>query len=163
MEEYTEGQIEFALLALVRDPILEHRENLAVNIKSLQTVHSRLDVVNPDWKVFANDESEDDPILIGPTEKHHVSDEAIKEATIPESTEKKLKAECQAMLMELHLDLITSQRALLRSISDEEVANFDDARKAKQRREDYSPLIHRWLSMLAEKEGLIKDLIEDSR
>src|SRR5467141_2151306 len=43
MTEYEEGQIEFSVLSLVRDPILDITRELALNVKCLETVNRQLD------------------------------------------------------------------------------------------------------------------------
>ena len=52
MAQYAEGQIEFSLMAVVQDPILDDRDALAANIQSIRKVELALDKKNPEWKRF---------------------------------------------------------------------------------------------------------------
>jgi len=60
MAQYADGQIEFSLMAVVQDPLLEARDALAVNIRSIREVELALDEKNPDWKHFIHNVVADD-------------------------------------------------------------------------------------------------------
>lgn len=137
-----------------------------MNIKCLRTIQSRLESINGDGESQATDGSTDEKphenvLLNVPADIYDISREAIDEAKISDSMQVKLEEKCPTKLMELQQELVTSQDELLRSLADEEASAMDDARRAKERRQDYSPIIHRWLTMLAEKEGVVKSLLEN--
>ncbi|GAB7337637.1 hypothetical protein MBLNU457_g2932t1 [Dothideomycetes sp. NU457] len=52
MAQYEEGQIEFSLMAVVQDPIINARNALAVNIKSIREVEIALDSKSSEWRHF---------------------------------------------------------------------------------------------------------------
>jgi len=163
MAEYEEGQIEFGLLALCQDPLASHRVKLSENIKGIVAVHTRLDTLNPDWKIFV-DEGTDGEIsgsstLSGPDTVFGITDAALEGARIPSSVTERTLADCPAKLMTLRQELIKEQVLLKASILREEHSERDDERRANDCRHDYGPMIYAWLNMLAEKDGLLKELI----
>lgn len=162
------GGIEFNLLSLVKDPLLYHQEDLSTNVKCLQSVERRLDEVNPSWKDFASDGSHEErsrqrSVVFGQDEHYGVSNSSIESSTIPVSMEKQLKADCPAELMSLRQELMTTQAGLRRSITDELSQAVDDRTRATERRSEYGPVIHAWLAKLANKEGVIKELLDAQR
>ena len=165
MAEYEEGQIEFGLLALCQDPLTSHRVKLSANIKSIVAVHTRLDTLNPDWKIFV-DEGTDGEIsgsstLSGPDTVFGITDAALEGATTPSSVAERSLADCPAKLMTLRQELIKEQVLLRASILREEHSKRDDERRANDCRHDYGPMIYAWLRMLAEKDGLLKELVQE--
>ena len=50
MAQYEEGHIEFAILSLVRDPLHEMISALAENVKAINVLSARLDIVKPEWQ-----------------------------------------------------------------------------------------------------------------
>lgn len=162
------GGIEFVLLSLVKDPLIAHQAELSENVKSLQEVQARLSAVNPAWRDFSTDgsheeQSKEADVIFGASEVMGVSEEDIRQAKIQPSIARQLEGECPAKLMSLRQQLMTSQAGLRRTVMDEKSQAQDDRRRATERRHEYGPLIHRWLSILAEKEGAMKDLLEDIR
>ncbi|KAF4307917.1 Peptidase C12 ubiquitin carboxyl-terminal hydrolase 1 [Botryosphaeria dothidea] len=163
MAQYEEGQIEFGLLALVRDPLIEHRQYLAQNIKLIRTCEDRLSKINPEWKSFAvTEDGAGDSVLSGPSSEHSITIADILQAKIPEATEKRISVDDDIMtLIDLRQKTITEQAGLRAAIRDEENAAAGDKEKAESRRHDYGPAIQTWLRLLAE-EGVLKDLIQEA-
>ena len=52
MAQYDEDRIEFAILALIKDPVMRLLPALAASAKSIAVLSSRLDEVKPDWRSF---------------------------------------------------------------------------------------------------------------
>lgn len=162
MAQYEEGQIEFGLLALARDPLVEQRQRLAENIKLIRTCEDRLSSITPEWKSFAvTEDGAGDSVLSGASSEHSITIADILQAKIPEATEKRINGDDDIMtLMDLRQKAITEQAGLRAAIRDEENAAAIDREKAEARRHDYGPAIQTWLRMLAE-EGVLKDLIQE--
>jgi len=162
------GGIEFNLLSLVRDPLLNQQAYLAVNVKCLRSAEGRLDEVNPSWRDFANDGSNEErsrqrSVVYGADEQFGLTDPLIESSNIPAATSMQLKADCPAKLMGLRQELIASQTRLRRAILDELSQAVDDRRRATERRCEYGPIVHAWLAKLANKEGAVKELLEAQR
>ncbi|KKY14768.1 putative ubiquitin carboxyl-terminal hydrolase [Diplodia seriata] len=162
MAQYEEGQIEFGLLALVRDPLVDHRQRLAENIKLIHACEDRLAKINPDWKAFAvTEDGAGDSVITGPSSEHSITIADILQANIPEATEKRINADDDITTMiDLRQRAVTDQAGLRAAIRDEETTAAADRQKAESRRHDYGPAIQTWLRMLAE-EGVLKDLIQE--
>lgn len=161
--EYAEDQIEFNLLSLVRDPLLDHRVNLTAYTRGLEAIDARLKILNPEWRIFADDKLDSvakypNGMLVTPA---HLDE--LSPGDIPESVIEKLKSPCPAQLMTSRRELVASISNLSRMMREEEETTKDDERRARERRHDYGPVIHTWLRMLAEQDGVVKELVESSR
>ncbi|KAF2144421.1 uncharacterized protein K452DRAFT_284738, partial [Aplosporella prunicola CBS 121167] len=162
MTQYEEGQVEFGLLALVKDPLIEAREQLAQNIKTIRDVETRLEMINSDWRAFSSttDESEN-TVLAGPSSEYHITGQAILTAKLPLSIERKIDTDDDpTTLLELRQKAVTEQAALKATIGDEQASAQADQDKAEARRHDYGPLIRTWLRMLAEN-GTLQKLMKE--
>lgn len=162
MAQYEEGQIEFGLLALVRDPLIDHRQHLAENIKLIRACEDRLSKINSDWKAFAvTEDGSGDSVITGPSSEYSITIADILQAEIPEATEKRINVDDDITTMiDLRQRAVTDQAGLRAAIRDEENIAAADMQKAESRRHDYGPAIQTWLRMLAE-EGILKDLIQE--
>ncbi|KAB2572856.1 putative ubiquitin carboxyl-terminal hydrolase protein [Lasiodiplodia theobromae] len=162
MAQYEEGQIEFGLLALVRDPLIDHRRHLAENIKLIRACEDRLSKINPEWKAFAvTEDGSGDSVITGPSSEYSITIADILQAEIPEATEKRINVDDDITTMiDLRQRAVTDQAGLRAAIRDEENIAAADMQKAESRRHDYGPAIQTWLRMLAE-EGILKDLIQE--
>ena len=52
MAQYEEDQIEFAILSLIKDPLLDLLSTLATNVKIIAALETRLDKIKPDWRRY---------------------------------------------------------------------------------------------------------------
>lgn len=158
MDDYEAGGgLEYSLLGVVADPLGNARKELAVNIKSVRIVQARLDTINQDWRAFGNDGAgvgDADAIL-------DVSDELIDAAEPNHQARIANEELCPEELVNIRRSLVDEQRGLravaLAAINDA----ADEEKEARARRDDFGPVIRTWLTMLAEKEGLVRELIED--
>ncbi len=178
MAQYEESQIEFGLLSVVRDPLTDHQAQLQDNEQALREVEAQ---------ISESGASVDSPTGIIPiaieTESRVLPPEDInQQQPEPESSHEdsegprgaigshqispavgKTDPTMQATILNRRQELLESRDQLQRLVDNEEAAVNDDQQRASERRHDYGPLIYMWLRMLAEKEGLIKELIEQSR
>ncbi|KAF2086290.1 ubiquitin carboxyl-terminal hydrolase [Saccharata proteae CBS 121410] len=163
MAQYEEQQVEFGLLSLTKDPIIDARRELAGNIRIIQAIEERLQSVNHDWRSFnpTPDGTEDD-VLNGPTSGLHITAESIMNSQNPELITRKLGSEDDAeTLFDLRQKYVTEQASLIAAILDEDASACADEVKAESCRHDYGPLIRTWLGMLAEND-VLKELVEES-
>ncbi|TKA61831.1 hypothetical protein B0A49_11195 [Cryomyces minteri] len=165
MAEYEEGQIEFGLLTLVKDPTIHHRAQLGANIASLLAVEARLDLFNPDWRAFLSSGAaaavaDNTGVLRGASAAYGISSADVDTAFIPDSIKNKLLAACPTALMATRGELVTSQVGLRLAVKEEEECVRQDEEKAACRRRDYGPFIQTWLRMLADN-GTLQEMVRE--
>lgn len=162
MADYATGGIEFNMLAMVKDSLLEHRQQLAANIKLLHRIETKLNSSQPDWKSFA--ESSDDEgtteHLLAESDVLGVTSTMIDSAELSMVHEKQLRVDDATALIELRQRVIIDQARLRSSVRDEQQALMDDQNEAADRRNDFGPVVQEWLNMLAEN-GKLRTIAED--
>ena len=167
MLEIAASEMEYNLVSLVKHPLLTYQADLAENIKSIQAVQTRLDAIKPEWRDFKEPQDDqangEEDFIDRMNVDYGISDFDIDESMIASSTQERLSLTCPQELKKLRNRLISAQVGMRRNISDERDAIADDERRARDRRHDYGPLIRKWVGMLAEQEGLVKELVEEIR
>lgn len=164
MTEYAAGDIEFVLLSLVRDPLIMLRADLARNVKSLQAVERRLDSIQSEWRAFLESGSDvAAEVMLDQDPTLGITEEAIADAVMEADTAESVDGTSAEKLTKLRQELVTSQHNLRRMTLEEIESAADDDRKANERRCDYGPAIYTWLKMLAEKDGVMKELVDAVR
>ncbi|KAL9123216.1 MAG: hypothetical protein Q9187_000233 [Circinaria calcarea] len=165
MGGYEDGQIEFAVLSLVKDPLLDLVRRLAVNVKGRQAVSAHLNQVHPDWQDFTtrsrdtNGSTFEDAIS-GPNEAYNLIPKAVETAVIPEAVQHMiLDGSTAADLLACHQGLVTAEAGLWQLVKNEVESNRRDEERAASRRHDHSPLIQSWIRTHARR-GVIKTIIE---
>lgn len=159
MTAYEEDQIEFSILGLVRDPLLDLSDKLAVNIKCLEMLNQRLTTQDPAAAhlglAFASPILEN--TILGPEKSYNMTRECIDQAIVPVELET-----CDSFSMEeisgRRQKLCNEQQELRAAIREEQQTQRADDDHAVGRRYDYGPAIRTWLRTLARK-GMIKSLI----
>ena len=156
MAEYEEGQIEFGILSLVKDPLFDLIPALAENLKVLSVVSARLDNLRPDWR-----ENDSETSTRTDTPSEAISTEfdggaaltpaAIESATIPEAIKQQLESRNVDDLLTFRQQLLTLEAQIRTSIRGEQQACSSDDDRAASRRHDYGPVVQSWVRMLAEK------------
>lgn len=159
MAEYEEGQIEFAVLALVRDPLLTLVASLAENVRCLRALSARLDDLISDRKDLQSTLAQRlgplfDGTLIGPDPSYDLSEDAINQASIPSAAEQKFRNPAEVDLLLYRQELESGQANLRRSIKEEQQSVRSDEERAASRRHDYGPTVQAWVRMLARKQAL---------
>lgn len=157
MSQYMEGQIQFVLLSLVKDPLDALRESLILNIKSLIKTGECLTKAKPEWESYITDDlkegkSEPQGLLLGSDLGYRITNVDIEEALIPHVLQERLMAEERPeQLLAMRSELVTEQAGLREAVREELERVEDDERYAAERRHDYGPAIHTWLRMASEK------------
>ncbi|KAK4988647.1 hypothetical protein LTR50_003830 [Elasticomyces elasticus] len=163
MAQYSEGQIEFSLMALVKDPIVEARALFAENIKSIRMLEKRLDKLNAEWGAFLAGEDEDEvqeATIEGASEKYCIATGDVEEAVVPAKVRDWLTLTDVEALMRRRWELITTQRGLRRTVQDEMDSAQMDVERAMHRRHNYGAVVQQWLRDLTE-EGALAPLLDD--
>jgi ubiquitin carboxyl-terminal hydrolase L5 len=158
--------LSFNLLALCRKPSVSIRQNLAVSVKSLASLKSKINgqaewsaelVVDPEW---IDGDDEDELAKFGMTSADLESDHCVSRAR--EFAEELEKPSFDlAAATGLYQKLCEEQDRLRREYRAELVSEEDDVLKATARKNDYTPAIHEWVARLAEH-GVLQELKEES-
>ena len=96
-------------------------------------------------------------------ELNGISNEMLDSTTVPDSLEQRLESDDPETLMKLLQENRANQESVRDLIKEEQASSRDDEQRAWERRQDYGPMIKRWLEMLAQKEDVIKELAEEAR
>lgn len=159
MTEYEEDQIEFSILSLVRDPLVDLIGKLAVNIKCLELLNQRLTTQAPavahSELPFASRILEN--TILGPDKSFDMTRESIDQAIVPVVLERYNLFSAQE-IVDFQQKLCNEQQALRAAIRDEQQTQRADDDYAAGRRYDYGPAIRTWVRFLARK-GVIESLI----
>jgi len=158
MTAYTEDSIEFSILGVVRDPLSDLVQQLAVNVRSLEIINERLlpqggGAPGGDANLEALNE-----MVIGPEPSLGLTRADIEAAVVPESLQM-----CQGWsserLRQHQQELSQAQSGLLGRIREQQQAQRADEDHATGRRYDYGPAIRTWLRFLARKQ-LLAELLQ---
>ena len=155
MSEYEEGQIEFAILSLVRDPLLDLLPALATNIRGIQALAAHLDGITAkkekDELTGHQEVPMNDDTLTGPDLNIGLTQDAIEQAQAPSSIESALGSHVVSTIRLCQQELCVAQIRLRALIRDECEAKHSDEEKANARRHDYGPLALKLAQILARK------------
>lgn len=163
MAGYEEDQIEFSILGLVKDPIIDFVADLAQNVKALQLVKERLDATAPSAKEPNTPTRSTDPLdgtLLGPDWSYKLTQNDIDKAEIPSDKMTQYTSGSPDDLRSYQDELANSQKELRRSVKEEQQSNDADEDHAAGRKHDYASAVHRWVSMLARKRK-IEELVSE--
>jgi ubiquitin carboxyl-terminal hydrolase L5 len=180
MESLSSGGIEFGLLSLVKDPIVGYQEDLRRNmvcymelVMELMRRDAAAQAAGSTKPSFMKDVVSDHSNAYMDLSGGGISEAQQTALGIPTSGRldqqittayaQKLSTASTSDLLALRIELKNEYPAIKRSIQDELSQARDDRRRATERRNEYGPLIHAWLKMLADKEGVVRDLIDETR
>ncbi|KAL8973274.1 MAG: hypothetical protein Q9183_000074 [Haloplaca sp. 2 TL-2023] len=163
MAQYEDGQIEFAILALVQEPLTKLVAALAKNVRSIASISQRLDQLQSDWRDFALDRTDGkDPaeqdLVLGPCKQYNLDQDAIDGAVSCSTFKAQLDGNKVLDLVGTRQDLITAQAGLRRSIEDEATAVQADNERAASRRSDKG-LLAKGLVEVLERMGKSKSIL----
>ncbi len=159
MAEYEGGQIEFAILSLVRDPLISHVAALAVNIKSIIALERRLDYVKPDWRnsvanYTMSEGALTNGILTSPDPEYELCQAMLDQVAILPSIEGALQCEAVSEIIVDRQQLVAEQAHLRLAIKEEQQSQRSDEERAASRRHDHGPLVRKLLGVLNHKNAL---------
>lgn len=153
MAEYEEGQIEFSILGLVKDPITTLTSEFAVNLKKLAAINQRL-------RNHASSQeagSSDFDLVNSPEASLPLTPDLLNAAIVPGVAVEQFELATDEELMELRQQLLDSQEKVRSLIKEEEQSRHADEDYANKRRHDYGPAVRTWVRSLARK-GLLEQL-----
>lgn len=159
MAAYAEGDIEFSILGLVRDPLPDLIQQLASNVRSLEIVHERLmSLQDPAPKTEAIFTGLKETVL-GPDPSLSLTRADIDAAVISEAAQAEYRDSSPSQLRQHQHELSQAQQELRGRIREEQQAHRADEDHATGRRYDYGPAIRTWLRFLARKQ-LLAELLQ---
>ncbi|KAB8532593.1 hypothetical protein FH972_025538 [Carpinus fangiana] len=160
MAQFEANDINFNLLACVQDPLVGLHQQLREQTRAIQAVEKKLDEDRPrGWRRDDSNQEADIEIELAGDDNENTGDDQF--STRFEQRIHDAGADGEA-LFKLRQALLGERRDTLAAVAGEEAEAQLDRDKAAERRHDFGPLIHAWLRMLAEKEGVVKSLIEET-
>ncbi|KAL8656222.1 MAG: hypothetical protein Q9226_002735 [Calogaya cf. arnoldii] len=163
MAQYEDGQIEFAILSLVKEPLIKLVADLAENVNSLCSIRQRLLRIHSDREpnlTVRNGVVEQD-LVLGPSEQYRLSQEAIDEAALSPEHEKLLKSDDVVAISAVVQQLATAQTSIRASIRDEIKAIQADDDRAASRRNDKG-LLAKGLLQVLDRMGRTRIFVESA-
>ena len=153
MSLYEDGQIEFAILSLVKDPRMDLVSALASNVKAIQVLNARLE--SHDNNLSRHVDSQEivggEAILAGPDVAYGLTEGAVEQARLPSTLEPILRESVVSDILNYRRELYAAQAKLQASVRDEyETSRLNEA-KVNARRHDFGPLALKLAQILARK------------
>lgn len=153
MAQYEEGQIEFAIMSLVREPLADLVAALAENVRGINCLAHRLSQVKPDWEQFFSEDTGDSKeasheTITGPCEQYQLYAETIDQAEPTPELQTQMESDEVTELLAAREDLVTAQARLRASIKDELKTFRTDNDRAASRRNDKGLLAKGLLQVL---------------
>lgn len=159
MAMYEGADIEFNLMAVVRDPVIGNRTELAQNIKRLQTIENALDSVLEDWRTLPEVDTSSDAIN-GISIELGISQTDIDAADDANETAAEIDpTQDIERLINLRKQIVAAQGPLRGAVRDAFDSSKRDDEDAKHMRHNYGGFVRSWLGALVENE-VLADLLE---
>ena len=143
MAQYEESQIEFAILSLVKDPLIDLVSDLAGNVRSLMAIQSRLDEIKADWrssttKGFDDSTRQQEPgFLTGPDAGLGLTEEHILTTPRTQQMKNQLAVASATEAMTMRKELITAQQGLRMALQEEIQSKHSEEERASARTRDF--------------------------
>jgi ubiquitin carboxyl-terminal hydrolase L5 len=151
MAEYEEDQIEFSILSLAKDPLIDLTAKLAANVKCLELVRELIDAHEEGSSTAEPAVSLLENTILGPDASYALTQDNIDEAVIAADQREGYQAcSIDALIHDLQ-KLSGNQLELRASIKEEQQSNQADDDYAAGRRYDYGPAVRQWARFLARK------------
>ena len=159
MAQYEEGQIEFAILSLVKDPLTGRVDALAGNVKTIVALETRLDEVQPNWRNFmttttAGGDIPIDKVLTKSDPTYGLYQAMIDQAAYLPSVAAPFKNDDAQELIACRAEIAIEQVTIRMAIKEEQQSRQADIERAESRRHDHAPLVKKLLEFLNEKGAL---------
>lgn len=159
MAAYAEGDIEFSILGLVRDPLPDLIQQLASNVRSLELVNGRLMSQQNSAPNIESPPTETAETILDPDPSLGLTRADIDAAVIKEATQAEYRECPPTQLLQYWQELNQTQKELRERIQEEQQAHRADEDHVTGRRYDYGPAIRTWLRFLARKQ-LLPELLQ---
>lgn len=158
MDEYEEGQIEFSILSLGRDPLPDLIDQLAVNVKSLESLRQQIASHNEGAQDADLAHVTRDNTILGPDDSYGLTGTRLDQVRVPQDLQERYQRCSVAEACHYLHGLGCSQQALRMAIREEQESHQADDDYAMGRRYDYGPAVRTWVRFLARKR-MIEDLV----
>lgn len=164
MAQYEEGQIEFAVMSLVKDPLADLVTALARNVRGINFLAQRLNQIKPDWEQFLIENTGDSnpashETITGPCEQYQLYAETIALAELIPELQTRSDSNKVTELLIGREALVAAQAGLRASIRDELKAFRMDNDRAASRRNDKS-LLARGLLDVLDRMDIMQSILE---
>ena len=164
MAQYEEGQIEFVILSLLKEPLIDLVADLAKNVKGVDALSSRLNNINPGWREYLTTPQhgnlEENDFLVGPSARYRLEADAIDGAILSSAFRSQLESESMTNLLKMWQDLVANQARIRASINDEQETTRLDEERAMSRRNDKG-LLAKGLIEVLERMGKVGVVLEE--
>ena len=158
MGQYEEGQIEFAILSLIRDPLLEMVPALAENVRAMDALSTRLDIVEPGWKDFVDHENVvTGGLITSPNLAYGLTQEMLNQAEVSHAVDLLCHCDVASDILGHRERLIDTQMGLRMSIREEIQANQSDEERAAARTCDYGAMMQNFVRKMRDKKQSLKE------
>ncbi|KAL1851773.1 hypothetical protein Plec18170_006076 [Paecilomyces lecythidis] len=155
MLEYEEDQIEFSILGVVRDPLVDCLGQLAQNVKALRKIDAKLAERGSD--PVSSDAQRS--VILGPEPSLRLTETDIDNATIPAAEAEEYESASPEDLLVHRQTLVSLQESIRLSVNGELQSHQEEDDYASGRRHDYGPAVRAWIKKLARRR-VIQDLVE---
>lgn len=142
MAQYEESRMEFAILSLVKDPVINLLSDLAGNVLDIRAVQSQLEEIKPDWRSFIyegiTDSKETQPALVtGPDAGLGLTDAHLSKSQAIQDNQFQLPLASAEDGLTKRKKLITAQQDLKMAIQEEVQSRHLEQEKANARSRDF--------------------------
>ena len=163
MAQYEEGQIEFAILSLVRDPLLELIPALAENVKAINALSTRLDIVKPGWEAFTDSLTDGelagtDSLINNPNLAYGLTQEMLEQAEPSQAVMDLCHGDIASDILGHREQLIAAQANIRMSIREEIQSNQSDEERAASRTCDYGARMQNFVRKMRVKKQSLKEV-----
>jgi ubiquitin carboxyl-terminal hydrolase L5 len=159
LEDRMQDTIEFSLLALVRDPLTIAIDHLAYSIVLNTAIEAKLKTITTEWKTFA--EPLDERFIFGSSDEYSITEELLQKITLSQADQKKVEVYDEADGLLHYRSRKAIEQNGLRKVVQDEIKNREaEDDKARERRNDYGPVVQRWFMMLSEN-SILRELHEE--
>lgn len=164
MAQYEEGQFEFAILGIVKEPLPTLVYTLAENVKSLVAATKRLDFLKPGWRDLIASSVNGESVLsegavTGPDTTYELTQDLIDQASLSQSVQEAILANEAAEVIACRQKLVLKQAGLRMSIKEEQQSMRSDQERAASRRHDYGPAVQTLVEILGRKD-VLKEMVD---
>ena len=144
MANYESGQIEFAILSLVKDPLRNLLPSLAQSTKTLKLIVSRLCELDKNFHLDTKN------CIIGSEPRYRLTKDLIDSEDISMADQEFLENGDEGLLYDMFERVLTTQTHLRSEIQEEINMECAEDERTARRRHDHSPLIQTWIHLLAQ-------------
>ena len=162
MAQYEEGHIEFAILSLVRDPLHEMISALAKNVKAINVLSARLDIVKPEWQDTYDPPTNSEvagtnSLIREPSLAYGLTQEMLDRAALHQAVVDFCHDNVASDMLRHREQLIAMQADLRMSIREELQSNQSDEERAAARASDYGARMQNFVRKMRLKQQSLKE------